>query len=524
MYISGVTFSLRYYGLKHKEQIEKYTYFYAYSRAKLLSLLPGKKGKFQKQYFDYVFKNYHNLDKHDNSIPQNKMFNLYFVTISDLIRREDIHKLQSGVKYLLKNRTSNRFLTASKGLEELCKKIDQMDSTLLCWYETTDCGIFEFQNHPLEKSIDYFTLKICNINSGYLSLQFNIYLSELKMKELNSLISCNYKDKRGFAVQSLTKKSNASGAYKNYSITHYNDNYLKADKIYEFISKIEWEFLQELSHYFPLVLHNKEILPPRIEVYRTDIDYHDNNEFFWESIGISAYQGQFIDKRHKMFFSNNRSGRYDATLSNNRLIYIFKDDDIEVGQLRSIKDHVYSHINEYANDYFLFKFLDILSIETGKVVIKYKHNLDKIKLKQNHLKGLLKLKYKLSIDIDDYKRYIRDEIWEAAQKRLGKIYTCNEQIAAKASSPFFISYTNFCSSSISNSNKLNNDIDIITQEFSDKKEILQNLYDYKSAANGIHLSIITVLISATTLFFVIFPEKTSFVADLIINFFTIILK
>lgn len=167
MYISGVTFSLRYYGLKHKEQIEKYTYFYAYSRAKLLSLLPGKKGKFQKQYFDYVFKNYHNLDKHDNSIPQNKMFNLYFVTISDLIRREDIHKLQSGVKYLLKNRTSNRFLTAPNGLEELCKKIDQMDSTLLCWYETTDCGIFEFQNHPLEKSIDYFTLKICNINFIY---------------------------------------------------------------------------------------------------------------------------------------------------------------------------------------------------------------------------------------------------------------------------------------------------------------------------------------------------------------------
>lgn len=397
MYISGVTFSLRYYGLKHKEQIEKYTYFYAYSRAKLLSLLPGKKGKFQKQYFDYVFKNYHNLDKHDNSIPQNKMFNLYFVTISDLIRREDIHKLQSGVKYLLKNRTSNRFLSAPNGLEELCKKIDQMDSTLLCWYETTDCGIFEFQNHPLEKSIDYFTLKICNINSGYLSLQFNIYLSELKMKELNSLISCNYKDKRGFAVQSLTKKSNASGAYKNYSITHYNDNYLKADKIYEFISKIEWEFLQELSHYFPLVLHNKEILPPRIEVYRTDIDYHDNNEFFWESIGISAYQGQFIDKRHKMFFSNNRSGRYDATLSNNRLIYIFKDDDIEVGQLRSIKDHVYSHINEYANDYFLFKFLDILSIETGKVVIKYKHNLDKIKLKQNHLKGLVTCSHHLNL-------------------------------------------------------------------------------------------------------------------------------
>lgn len=56
-------------------------------------------------------------------------------------------------------------------------------------------------------------------------------------------------------------------------------------------------FVQFLFFRHALVLHNKEILPPRIEVYRTDIDYHDNNEFFWESIGISAYnsiQIQFL--------------------------------------------------------------------------------------------------------------------------------------------------------------------------------------------------------------------------------------
>lgn len=34
---------MKYYGLKHKEKIENCMYFYARSRAKLLSLLPGKK-------------------------------------------------------------------------------------------------------------------------------------------------------------------------------------------------------------------------------------------------------------------------------------------------------------------------------------------------------------------------------------------------------------------------------------------------------------------------------------------------
>lgn len=34
---------MKYYGLEHKEKIGNYMYFYARNRAKLLSLLPGKK-------------------------------------------------------------------------------------------------------------------------------------------------------------------------------------------------------------------------------------------------------------------------------------------------------------------------------------------------------------------------------------------------------------------------------------------------------------------------------------------------
>lgn len=141
--------------------------------------------------------------------------------------------------------------------------------------------IFEFKNHSLEESIDYFSVRICNINSAYLSLEFDMYLSSRKKEELNSLIACNYINKRGFAFQTMTGKGGKTGAYKNYTVTHYNNNFLEADKIYEFISKIEWEFLNELSVYFPFVLHTKGIMPPRIETYCTDIAYHENNRYFW---------------------------------------------------------------------------------------------------------------------------------------------------------------------------------------------------------------------------------------------------
>lgn len=514
---------LKYYGLKHKEKVEDYMYFYARNRAKLLSLLPGGKSKYWKKNYKLVFKDNYVWDRDDNSLPQSKSFELYSVVVADLIRREDIKKLQKGIRYLLKKRRSNRFIaTHHEGLDEICKKVNQMDSTLLSWYNIVDCGFFEFKNHSLEESIDYFSVRICNINSGYLSLEFNINLSQKKKEELNSLIACNYRDERGYVFQTMTGKSERSGTYKNYTVAHYNNDFLKADKIYEFISKIEWNFLQELRFYFPFVLHTKGIMPPRIETYSTDIDYHDNNRSFWNSVGIEDYQGQFIDERHKMFFDNYMSGRYGDIIINNRIIYIFKDDDIEIGQILSVKDKVYFHLKDYANDYFRFEFLDILSREAGKTLIAYKHRLDKIKLKRNHLKELLKLKYNLSLEIDDYERYIRDDIWEKAKKKISELYKYSDQVAEKSSKSFFVSYSNFCDRAVSNSKKINSDIDIVLREFEEKKHILQNLSDYKNSARSMRVNVVMMIIAAITLFFVIFPDIASEVADLIMEIWSFI--
>lgn len=508
---------MKYYGIKDKIKKEELLYFYAKNRTKMMSLLPGKRNTFWKNNYQMIYKDeyYHRPD--DNSIPENGTYQLYSFVVADLIRREDIGKLQKGIRYLLKKRRSNRFLAAPhEGLDEICKKIEQMDASLLSWYNTVDCGIFEFKNHPLEKSIDYFTVKISNVNSGYLSLIFNIYISEIKKEELSNLISSNYDGIKGYVYQTMTGRSDGTGAFKNYTVTHYNNNFLKADKIYEFLSYIEWDFFSELEKLFPFVLHKKAIMPPRIEIFSTSIDYHEDNRYFWDSVGVSDYQGQFIDERHKMFYENHMSGRYDDLRINNRIIYIFKDDNIEMGQLKSIKDEVYYHIKEYAIEYFKFLFLDILSRETGKILISYKHKLDQIKLKRNHLNALLKLKYKLSMEIDDYSRYKRDDIWSRAQKKLDEVYKYNDIIAEQASKSFFISHTYFCESTISESERMDKDIAIVVTEFEEKKDILQNLSDYKNTTRSIRLNLITVLLTALTLFFVIFPEKANDSATLIV--------
>lgn len=282
---------LKYYGLKQKMNKEKALYFYARNRARMLSLLPGKRKEFWKDNYKMIFEDEYHFRSDDNSIPQDHFFSLYSIIVSDLIRREDIKQLQNGVRHLLMKRRSNRFITAGiEGLDEICKKIDQMDATLLSWYNTVDCGLFELKNHPLEKSIDYFGIKIRNVNSGYLALEFHIHLK--KIEELTELIECNYNDRKGYIFSTLTGKSKETGAFKNYTAIHYNNENLKADKIYEILSFIEWEFMEALGSIFPFVLHKKGIMPPRIETYSTDIDYHEDNKSFWNSIGVNDYQGK----------------------------------------------------------------------------------------------------------------------------------------------------------------------------------------------------------------------------------------
>ena len=515
---------MRYYGIKDKIRKEKFLYNYANACAKLKSIIPGKQGEFNKNKYTYIFNRKSPFSIYDNSLPKDCFLKLDEIVTSDLIYREDIEKLQKGIRFLLrKYKAGSRFFPFhTDSFEETCAKIDKMDSTLTTWYNGIRCGVFEFHNEKLKTDIDYFSLNIKNINSSFLSLEFHITITESKRKELDKLIAADYHNTRGYIRKSLCSRKDG-GAIDTYSVIYHSDDGLKADKIYEWISSVEWEFYEELKKFFPLILHGRNIMPPRLELYYTNIDYHIDNRHFWESVGISSLMGQFIDEQQKMFFETYHSSRYDQEEMQARLMYIVKDDGIAAGQFKSVKDRVYFHTDEYAVDYFRFLFLSILSRVVGEEIVCYKHRLDKIKLKENKLNKLLKLRYNFECTVDLYVRYVRDNDWEKSNNKLeNDIYSDNNELLKYSKGFFGRTCKGFARAAVAECKKIDGAIRVLRTDFEDKEKILQHLTDYKNSEKNWRLNFATFLVTAATLFFIIFPDKTLLISTQIMYFWDLI--
>ena len=516
----------KYYGIKRKIRDEDFLYSYAKASMKAKSILPGKNREFFKRNYSLIFNNDYPFREADNSVPNGHFLKLNQFVTSDLICRDDIVSLQKGIRRLLKrHRAGDRFWAQPiEGLEEICSKIDAMDSTLPSWYDGIRCGVFDFRGEQIENVIDYYTVTIRNINPSYLSAEFCIFLTESKQKELQELIEGNYHNNRGYAKALLTSPKNG-GAFTTYTVYNYGNVAIKSDRIYEWISYIEWEFYESLKKYFPFLLHRNNIMPPRIDVLFTDIDYKEKNDTFWSSLGVENYNGQFIDERHKMFFDCKLSGRYDQGIPANRLVYIIKDDGVEIGQFKSIKDDVYFHIREYAREYFRFMFLETLSFQNANIIVKYKRELDKIKLKKNKLKQLLKLRYRFERDIDSFIRYTTDNDWDRSIAILRKeIYSESDEQMKLFSRPFYLSYEGWGKGIVSDANKLKKRITVLRAEFESKGVILQHLANYRSTSQSLTLNVIMLFFAAVTLFFVVFPNRATWLAEILRNWFQHIVR
>ena len=500
---------MKYYGIKRKIVKERLLFTYAKAIVGVRSLMPGKSKENRKYNYKQFVSNDFKLSSFENALPTGHYFMLDQFITADLICREDLPKLQKGVRDLLMSRRTSKFPIGMPigGVDEICDQLTRMNPSLLKWYNRVRCGVFDFTGMSLESAVDYFFVNIVSVNSSYLSIEFTIHLSDAKQQELNSLISQNYEDQQGHVISTLSRKRGKSGARKAYSVIHYNEAALKADKIFEFISCIEWDFFNALKTYFPFVLHQKGIMPPRIEVYNTDIDYHEKHNSFWTSVGVSSHHGQFINENHKIFFECGLSGRYDNVRADNRLIYIVNDasqatsNSIPVDQMKSM------YLQECSHAFFTFLILQLLSAEAGKIVVAYKYQLDRIGLKKNNLKKILKLHYCMEKDIDFFKRYTQDDAWKSVKYQLHDLFSENDELIEKYGRPLYYSNNDFCLRAESDRQKVTDDIIAIANEFSLKESILQHLYDYKNVRKNWRLNVVMFLFTLATLFFVVFPDK-----------------
>ena len=298
---------------------------------------------------------------------------------------------------------------------------------------------------------------------------------------------------------------------------------MKSDKIYEFISCIEWQFYDKLKAFFPFVIHNKGIIPPRIEVYKTDINYRKKLHHFWHSIGIAPYNGHFLDVNQKVFFRCEHSSRYDNYVHDSRVLYIFKDSNDEEYGFLSTESILRDHLKFVETNLFKLLILKIMSEEAGKVIVKYNHELDIIKLRKRNLKKLIKRQYQFIRDYDFYNRLIMNIDWDIINEKLRNEYSDSYEQIRKNNLRGYTTYKYLFENTKKHEEEIQSNFILLKEEYSSKRNALQNLFDYKNSSKDIRLNILMLIISVITLLFVVFPGRAEWIANIIRRVYQFIL-
>lgn len=506
------------YGIDKKIRKEKILYSAAkiqYFLKQYISKSGGMREFYKSSYKDHFGNPTFLFDKVDYSIPKDKYCIPTCLLTSDLILREEIPKLKKGLKKLIEKRYSHKFLGGHLSIEEVLKSVENMDDTQTWRYTGIDVGRFDFEVHKsLKEYISHFDLHIKNVNASYLAVEVHIYFSDSYKEELRGLIEQDIKSPKTYVVSSIKRTGKKSGCKNILSLINYNEALQKSDLIYEKTVRLKWLFYHEIQKFFPTVLHQLNSAPPSILLYKTNISNNEKSaEQFWFSLGAQKHNGQFIDQHRKMFFEWMLSGRYDRR-SHCDMIYIFNDQSIECkDEFGSVENEVvYYFTRQYTHCIFRFVLLESYNNLFGNKLIKYRAKLNKIKLNKNKLSRILKLRYRFEKDMDSYTRYCSEEIWEKSEKVVSKLFSGKH---TKRS----YDYTCLVKPAVYSMKYIQEQIEIVKNDFESKIEILHHLADHKNEAKNRRVNYIMLLLTAATLAFVIFPEWNKAVSDFLISIY-----
>lgn len=509
---------MKYYGIERKKAKEKVLYKIAQIAYFLRQYFARSES--MRDYYKHTYKEHFTthppLFKHDYSIPKGKHCNPVCLITSDLILRENLPQLKKGLVKLLKKHHSHKFIGGFKSIEEVLTSVENMDDTLTWHYSTIDAGRFDFDTLPaLEPYISYFDLHIRKINDSYLSVETHIYFTEQYANELQKIIDSDITEQKTYINISFRRNKKKSGGRKAFALCQYNEANQKSDILHESIVSLKWKFYCALQKFFPTVLHELNITPPGILFYQTNIEYSDScADYFWRSLGIPHWEGQFIDEANKLFFKTDLSGRYENHTYND-MIFIYHDEKIalEGGFYALSYQIIHGFYWDYSRDIFKFQFLDVFNNHFSKALIRYKHKLNRIKLSKNRIHSLLKLHYRFERDMDMYVRLISDDIWKRAGQTVAELFNCKTLIRG-------FDYTYFTNIPLESMKRISEQKVVLDKDFESKELVLQHLANYKHESRNRLMNYILFFIAILTLVLLIFPDWSKSIAFWLTNTWT----
>ncbi len=152
---------MKFYDIHRKRSAQKLRY--CITKIKLLCspyiTFNKQKREQRKSYYNRVFVEHHRLRDKDLSIPEGKYYIPVCILTSDLVLRENIPELKTGLIKLLKRQYSHKFWGIHHSIDEILECIENMDDTLTSWYDYIEVGRFDFErDNSLYEAVSYFVV------------------------------------------------------------------------------------------------------------------------------------------------------------------------------------------------------------------------------------------------------------------------------------------------------------------------------------------------------------------------------
>lgn len=495
---------MRYYGIRKKRNTDDILYQGFKLRRKLNYLVEFNKEekKRKKENYKYEFSKEFQLER-SNQIPEGNFYEPVSIIATDLIAKENINKLKSGLRKIISKYSTKKFLGNFWDVNEINRNVESLNEYITDAHSWVNLGRFDFSSHPkLDKEISYFDIKILNFSSSFIAIQCTIFLANDRQKELIDLIRDDYMGNSQKITPYYRSKNNKAGARKGYTISNYNKDSVKNIKINEFITEIKWILFNQLTKYIPTILHGLGTIPPSVNIIKTNIDFNeDNNSSFIYSIGYESTKVLPISNDTRLIIDPSND------YINNRIYsdytYVVNTNLKEEKTYISLENEITFELEHLYFYLIRTHILKVMSIQFHSVSSKYRNKINNVKIKKQSYKKLLNLRYTYEKDTNIFKRLFDEIDWKHEEERLSSFdfeYRCNLE------RPYTYAYSALTEYPFTKKEEIEKYHNYIKNEIDNKLNLTNNLKSYKDEGRNLRLNVINILISTITFCSLLYPS------------------
>lgn len=504
---------MKYYGIKKERRHDEISYWKAraISFVKPYLIFNSQKRKQAKEWYSRLFGEYDDTTLHrENKIPEGNYHQPVSIIVTELIAKEDIERLKLGIHKLMLEYTSHKFVGVMLSVDDINNGIDDINENLSSFDHWFQCGRFDFERKKeLKNLIDYYDIKIRNFSTSYFALEIHIYFADKRRNQLVKLINEDYRGDKGIVSTYYSHNSEKSGAIKNKTLIRFNNDFQKNDLINNLIIETKWYLFDFLSVYLPVVFHNKGLIPPSFNLYKTNIGFeHNESEAFNYSVGKSNYYGD-LSPSIRIYFTPETSRQKNQPKRHDMNIIVYEISHEKYDEYYSFDFGLTDEMShKYGAIYKLF-LLNTFNYYFTFVGSQYRNKVNKIKMKKRSYKKLLKIRYEFEKEYALLKRVYHEINWKSEEEYVTDLFLNPDKSAGN--SDFFNKVNLFTDYPINKMSIVRDTHLNIEKEIEQKLTILGYLKDYSIENKNYKLNISMLIISTLTLLFVLYPGWTGWI-------------